>query len=102
MNILTAEQVDYIYQSKYQKVHAPKGVSCTFEEGKFYAIVGHSGSGKTTLLSMLAGLGTPTQGRVLAGPEAKSIQEIGSEKHRRGEAAGIYQRLNLCRTPATP
>ncbi len=95
MNILTAEQVDYIYQSKYQKVHALKGVSCTFEEGKFYAIVGHSGSGKTTLLSMLAGLGSPTQGRVLAGPEAKSIQEIGSEKHRREDVTVIYQSFNL-------
>ena len=95
MNILAADQVDYIYQSKYQKVHALKSVSCTFEEGKFYAIVGHSGSGKTTLLSMLAGLGSPTQGRVLAGPEAKSIQEIGSEKHRREDVTVIYQSFNL-------
>ncbi len=95
MNILAADQVDYIYQSKYQKVHALKSVSCTFEEGKFYAIVGHSGSGKTTLLSMLAGLGSPTQGRVLAGPEGKSLREIGSEKHRREDVSVIYQSFNL-------
>ncbi len=95
MNILAADQVDYIYQSKYQKVHALKSVSCSFEEGKFYAIVGHSGSGKTTLLSMLAGLGSPTQGRVLAGPEGKSLREIGSEKHRREDVSVIYQSFNL-------
>ena len=95
MNILAADQVDYIYQSKYQKVHALKSVSCSFEEGKFYAIVGHSGSGKTTLLSMLAGLGVPTQGQVLAGPEGKSLREIGSEKHRREDVSVIYQSFNL-------
>ena len=95
MNILAADQVDYIYQSKYQKVHALKSVSCSFEEGKFYAIVGHSGSGKTTLLSMLAGLGVPTQGQVLAGPGGKSLREIGSEKHRREDVSVIYQSFNL-------
>ena len=95
MNILAADQVDYIYQSKYQKVHALKSVSCSFEEGKFYAIVGHSGSGKTTLLSMLAGLGVPTQGQVLAGPEGKPLREIGSEKHRREDVSVIYQSFNL-------
>ena len=57
MSVLTAEKITYIYQSKYQKVQALTDVSCEFEAGKFYAIVGQSGSGKTTLLSMLAGVG---------------------------------------------
>lgn len=95
MNILTAKNVEYIYQSKYQKVHALKGVSCDFEEGKFYAIVGHSGSGKTTFLSMLAGLGEPTQGEITAGAEGKTIQEIGRERHRREDVSVIYQAFNL-------
>ena len=34
-------------------------------QGAFVAIVGPSGSGKTTLLGLLAGLDTPTRGRVL-------------------------------------
>lgn len=95
MAILAAENVEYIYQSKYQKVHALKGVSCEFEAGKFYAIVGHSGSGKTTLLSMLAGLGTPTEGRVLAGEQGKSLKELGTERHRRENVSVIYQSFNL-------
>ena len=48
MGILQAQNVHYIYQSKYQKVHAVKGINFDFEEGKFYAIVGKSGCGKTT------------------------------------------------------
>lgn len=64
MSVLAAESVTYIYQSKYQKVQALTDVSCEFESGKFYAIVGQSGNGKTTLLSMLAGLGNPNEGEV--------------------------------------
>lgn len=93
MEILTAKNVEYIYQSKYQKVKALKNVSCSFETGKFYAIIGHSGSGKTTLLSMLAGLGTPTAGTVCV--KDVPIHKIGSERHRRENVSVIYQAFNL-------
>lgn len=95
MAILTAENIAYVYQSKYQKVQALKGVTCEFDEGKFYAIVGHSGSGKTTLLSMLAGLGAPTEGKILAGIPEKPLEEIGRERHRRENVSVIYQSFNL-------
>lgn len=93
MSVLSAENVSYTYQSKYQRVRALTGVSCGFEAGKFYAIVGQSGSGKTTLLSMLAGLGTPDEGEILA--EGRSVREIGSERHRRENVSVIYQAFNL-------
>jgi iron(III) transport system ATP-binding protein len=35
--------------------------------GEFFAFLGPSGSGKTTLLRLIAGFGTPTQGRILIG-----------------------------------
>lgn len=93
MAVLAAENVSYTYQSKYQKVQALKNVSCTFETGKFYAIIGQSGSGKTTLLSMLAGLGTPSDGEIIA--NGKTLKEIGSERHRRENVTVIYQSFNL-------
>ena len=96
MTLLEAKNVEFEYQSKYQKVHALKGVSCTFEEGKFYAIVGRSGSGKTTLLSMLAGLGLPTKGNVYVG--GKTLKEFGRERHRRENVSVIYQSFNLFTT----
>ena len=68
----------------------PDDVSCEFELGKFYAIVGQFGSGKTTLLSMLAWLGDPDEGRVVS--EGKAVREIGSERHRR-EAIPRAQQL---------
>lgn len=45
MGILQAQKVHYTYQSKYQKVHAVKGIDFDFQSGKFYAIVGKSGCG---------------------------------------------------------
>ncbi len=92
-NMLAAEHIHYTYQSKYQKVQALRDVSCTFQPGKFYAIVGQSGSGKTTLLSVLAGLGTPDSGSVLV--DGVNVEQLGREKFRREKVSVIYQAFNL-------
>lgn len=93
MSTLTVQDVSYIYQSRYQKVQALNHVTCTFEPGHFYAIVGHSGSGKTTLLSMLAGLDSPTEGEVAI--DGKPLSEFGEERHCRENVSVIYQSFNL-------
>jgi len=93
MSVLAADHISYVYQSKYQQVRALNDVTCRFESGKFYAIVGHSGSGKTTLLSMLAGLDQPTEGRVLI--DGTPLNEFGAERHCRENVSVIYQSFNL-------
>ena len=93
MSILQAKNVHYIYQSKYQKVHAVKGIDFTFEEGKFYAIVGKSGCGKTTFLSMLAGLDLPTEGEILY--DGKSTAERNRDEYRLRAISLICQSYNL-------
>ncbi len=45
-------------------VHAVKDVNVAVSEGEFVCIVGPSGCGKSTLLKLLAGLVTPTSGRI--------------------------------------
>ena len=47
--------------------YAVKGVSLELRPGEVALLTGRSGSGKTTLLHMLAGLLTPTEGRVRLG-----------------------------------
>ena len=48
---LSVENVTYRY--KNSETAAVKNVTCSFDEGSIYAIIGPSGSGKSTLLSML-------------------------------------------------
>lgn len=91
--MLEAKDVSFVYQTKYQRTQALKGVSCTFSPGKFYAIVGPSGCGKTTFLSLLAGLGTPTVGEILF--DGQPLKQIGFEKYRRENVSVIYQNFNL-------
>ena len=50
---------------KYGDFIALKGVSLDIKEGEFFTLLGPSGCGKTTLLRMIAGLETPTTGRVI-------------------------------------
>ena len=93
MSILQTKNVHYIYQSKYQKVHAVKGIDFTFEEGKFYAIVGKSGCGKTTFLSMLAGLDLPTEGEVVYDGKSTAIRN--RDEYRLRAISLICQSYNL-------
>jgi putative ABC transport system ATP-binding protein len=74
-------------------VDAVKHVSCTFEQGKVYAIVGKSGSGKSTLLSLLAGLDVPASGDVNF--EGVSIRSMDLARYRSECAAMIYQSFRL-------
>ena len=93
MAILTTENASFTYQNKSQTVRAVREVSCGFELGRAYAIVGKSGSGKTTLLSLLAGLELPTEGKVWF--EGTATAEMDCDIYRRDHAAVIYQSYNL-------
>lgn len=93
MNILELKNVCYTYQTQYQQTEALKGITCGFETGRLYAIVGKSGSGKTTLLSLMAGLDLPTKGEVLC--EGISTSQMNLEQYRREKVAVIYQNFRL-------
>ena len=64
--ILKAEHVSYTYQGKYQKVNALKDVSCTFDHGNFYAVVGRSEKGSGLGLSIVHQLVTKLNGTITA------------------------------------
>lgn len=52
-------------KKRYGHYEAVRGVDMEVEEGDFLIIVGENGAGKSTLLKIMAGLITPTSGRVL-------------------------------------
>ena len=91
MKILEIKNLNYSYKDSKEKVLA--NVNESFEEGKFYAIIGKSGSGKSTLLSLLAGLDEPDGGKILFNGE--NIQETGYTNHRKNNISLVFQNYNL-------
>ena len=60
------------------------------------AIVGASGAGKSTLLALLAGLDTPTSGRViLAGSDLTQLDEDGRARLRAERVGFVFQSFHL-------
>ena len=58
------ERIQKIFQAPDGEVEAVRDVSFELRDGEFVSLVGPSGCGKSTLLNILAGLETPTGGRV--------------------------------------
>lgn len=72
------------------------GVDLDVARGESIAILGASGSGKTTLLSLLAGLDTPTRGRIwLAGKELTAMNEDGRAAVRARDVGFVFQAFHL-------
>ena len=90
---IVLNNVCYEYKNKYRRVEAVKNVSCRFEAGKIYAIMGASGSGKTTLLSTMAGLRLPTSGEIIV--DDVLLRTADRCKLRRETISVIYQDFNL-------
>jgi len=88
---LSVENVSYKY--KNSETAAVKEVSCSFEEGQIYAIIGPSGSGKSTLLSMLAGLDMPTEGDIYY--EEENLKDMDLDIYRRENISMIFQAFQL-------
>jgi multiple sugar transport system ATP-binding protein len=53
----------------FKTTKALDNVSLSVDDGSFFCLLGPSGSGKTTLMRIIAGLETPTSGRVYFGGE---------------------------------
>ncbi|APE95388.1 ABC transporter ATP-binding protein [Halodesulfurarchaeum formicicum] len=66
---ITVENVSKHYETDSGVQHALSGVDLSIEDGEFVSIVGPSGCGKTTLLRLIAGLESPTSGRILVNGE---------------------------------
>ena len=72
------------------------GVGFHIAAGEAVAIVGASGSGKSTLLSLLAGLDTPSMGRVLLGEvDLSALDEDGRAKLRGEQVGFVFQSFQL-------
>ena len=63
--MLTLSNIHKEYVSGELRVEALKGVSLSFRQNEFVAVLGPSGCGKTTLLNIIGGLDRYTQGDLI-------------------------------------
>lgn len=93
---VVTEHLHHAVQSGDQSLVILNDISVTWAAGKSHALVGRSGVGKTTLLSLLAGLDTPTSGRiVLNGQEISQADEETRAQVRAGRIGFVFQSFQL-------
>lgn len=62
--MLTLTDIEKVYFTEKEAVHAVSNINLHVEEGEFLSFIGPSGCGKTTVLSIIAGLLPPTSGEI--------------------------------------
>ena len=97
--MLVARELSKEYRSGDNRLAVLRDVSFSIPQGAFVAIVGPSGSGKTTLLGLLAGLDTPTHGKVLLDNADLTAMDEDQRARLRGEKVGfVFQSFQLIST----
>ena len=62
---------------RWAKFYAVEDLNLTIENNAFVTLLGPSGCGKTTTLRMIAGLETPTSGRITLGDKVVFDSDLG-------------------------
>ena len=95
-NMLQLKDIVKEYGSDENKVTALGGVSITFRESEFVAVLGHSGCGKTTLLNIIGGLDHYTSGDlIINGVSTKEYKDRDWDAYRNHSVGFIFQSYNL-------
>jgi putative ABC transport system ATP-binding protein len=96
LELITAENLNKVYQTGEVTINALKGVSFSIEKSAFVSFVGPSGSGKTTLLNLIGCLDKPSAGRLLVvGMDVASFGKRDSAIFRGKNIGFIFQDFNL-------
>ncbi len=81
---------------RYGNTPVFEGVDLELRPGRFIALLGESGVGKSTLLNCMAGLDTPTAGRVeLMGQDLAALDEAGRARLRRTHLGFVFQAFHV-------
>jgi len=97
--MIILERVSRIFRSRGEAIRAVDDVSLEIGEGQVMSLVGESGSGKTTTGKMIAGLVTPSSGRVLfEGRDIRTLYGDARARYRRAVQI-IHQDPYACLNP---
>lgn len=90
------ENIELTYQSKYQRVDLFHNLNLSFEDNEYAVILGRSGSGKSSILNLIAGVLTPTNGKIMI--QNKDISKYNDKQmneYRNAKLGYIFQFFNL-------
>jgi len=91
-----AVNLDKYIENGAGKLDILQALSLQVQAGEKVAIIGSSGSGKSTLLSLLAGLDSPSHGKVLInGTEISDLDEDGRAAVRGRSMGFVFQSFQL-------
>ncbi len=94
--MLQLKEIVKDYGSDETIVHALKGVTLSFRNSEFVAILGPSGCGKTTMLNIIGGLDRYTSGDVLINGKSTTIFKNNDwDAYRNNYVGFIFQNYNL-------
>ena len=94
--VLEARELSKEVSSPEGRLAIVQKVSFAVHAGESAAIVGASGAGKSTLLALLAGLDTPSDGKVLlAGEDLTTLDEDGRARLRAERVGFVFQSFHL-------
>lgn len=94
--LISIEHVSKVYRRDSRQIPVLEDINLDIGKAEFVALMGPSGSGKTTLLNLIAGIDTPTKGRIaIDGRDISQMGETGLARWRADHIGFIFQLYNL-------
>jgi len=94
--MISVTDVSKVYKQGALSIAVLQDVTIRIERGEFLSIMGPSGSGKSSLLNIIAGLDTPTSGRVtVVGKDLATLSDDLRSDLRLQQIGFVFQAFNL-------
>jgi putative ABC transport system ATP-binding protein len=94
--LIRIDHVEKVYRRDSLEIPVLSDIELDIPEGEYVALMGPSGSGKTTLLNLIAGIDTPTRGRIsIGGRDIATLGQSQLAEWRSHTIGFIFQLYNL-------